>query len=183
MQKKRLAITCLLGLFIISLLMQTSCARYERKTITITAYCPCGKCCDWKRGSKNFFSLDFWNKYVSKGTRKGKPYDGLTASCTKPRQVNPGLFSSDSLREPWMIPMRIVCPWLLLPRKGTIAADTRYYPFGTEIYVPGYGWGVVEDRGGAIKGSKRLDLFYRSHTRAMQWGRQTIEVKVVRKKK
>jgi 3D (Asp-Asp-Asp) domain-containing protein len=62
--------------------------------------------------------------------------------------------------------------------KGTIAADTRYYPFGTRIYVPGYGQGVVHDRGGAITGPARLDLFYPSHRQANRWGRQTVTVYV-----
>lgn len=62
-------------------------------------------------------------------------------------------------------------------RPGTVAADTRHYPFGTIVYVPGYGYGRVEDRGGAIRG-QRLDVFYRRHTSALEWGRQTIEVKV-----
>ena len=62
--------------------------------------------------------------------------------------------------------------------KGTIAADTRYYPFGTRIYVPGYGQGVVHDRGGAITGPARLDLFYSSHRQANRWGRQTVTVYV-----
>jgi 3D (Asp-Asp-Asp) domain-containing protein len=35
--------------------------------------------------------------------------------------------------------------------KGTIAADTRYYPYGTVMKIPGYGKGVVEDTGSAIK--------------------------------
>ena len=38
----------------------------------------------------------------------------------------------------------------------TIAADTSPYPFGTKMNIPGYGWGVVEDRGGAIKGGAKL---------------------------
>ncbi len=38
-------------------------------------------------------------------------------------------------------------------------------------YVPGYGWGRVEDKGGAIKGEARLDLFFHSHEAALQWGR------------
>ena len=62
--------------------------------------------------------------------------------------------------------------------KGTIAADTRYYPFGTRIYVPGYGQGVVHDRGGAITGPRRIDLFFRSHRQAMNWGRRTMTVYV-----
>ena len=65
--------------------------------------------------------------------------------------------------------------------KGTIAADTKYYSFGTKMYVPGYGWGVIEDRGGAMKGPDRLDLFYRSHNRANKWGRQHVTVKIKEK--
>jgi 3D (Asp-Asp-Asp) domain-containing protein len=62
-------------------------------------------------------------------------------------------------------------------RPGTIAADTAHYPFGTIMYVPGYGYGRVEDRGRAIKGN-RLDLFYKKHKDALEWGRQTVRVKV-----
>ncbi|MFA5689268.1 MAG: 3D domain-containing protein [Kiritimatiellales bacterium] len=64
---------------------------------------------------------------------------------------------------------------------GTIAADTHYYPFGTIMYVPGYGYGRVEDTGGAIKGPSRIDLFYRTHDRALKWGRKKINVVVWRK--
>jgi 3D (Asp-Asp-Asp) domain-containing protein len=63
-------------------------------------------------------------------------------------------------------------------RLGTIAADTRYYPFGTIMYVPGYGYGRVEDTGGDIRGRSRLDLFYPDHRQAVRWGRQTLRVVV-----
>jgi 3D (Asp-Asp-Asp) domain-containing protein len=62
-------------------------------------------------------------------------------------------------------------------RPGTIAADTRLYPFGTILYVPGYGYGVVEDRGGAIQGHK-IDLYFRTHRQAREWGRQHRPVQV-----
>ncbi len=61
---------------------------------------------------------------------------------------------------------------------GTLAADTRYYPMGTVIYVPGYGYGVVEDRGGDIKGRRRLDLFFNTHQEARVWGRRKIQAVV-----
>ena len=57
-------------------------------------------------------------------------------------------------------------------RRGTAAADTRYYPFGTVLYVPGYGWAVVEDTGGAIKGPNRLDLWFSTEREALKWGRR-----------
>lgn len=48
----------------------------------------------------------------------------------------------------------ILFPLYLLPLDGTIAADTKYYPFGTRMEIPDYGQGVVEDRGGPKKGPK-----------------------------
>ncbi|NLT69071.1 MAG: hypothetical protein GXX91_00075 [Verrucomicrobiaceae bacterium] len=64
-------------------------------------------------------------------------------------------------------------------KKGTIAADTSVFPFGTKMKIPGYGSGVVEDRGGAITGHK-IDLFFRTHKQALEWGRQMVRVEVIR---
>jgi 3D (Asp-Asp-Asp) domain-containing protein len=64
-------------------------------------------------------------------------------------------------------------------KKGTIAADTSLYPFGTIMHVPGYGWGEVHDKGSAIKGN-RLDLFFSSHKKALEWGRRRVNAKVYR---
>jgi 3D (Asp-Asp-Asp) domain-containing protein len=64
---------------------------------------------------------------------------------------------------------------------GTIAADTRYYPFGTIMYVPGYGWGRVEDIGSAIKG-QHIDLYFPTHQQALEWGREQKTVKVWKKR-
>ena len=60
---------------------------------------------------------------------------------------------------------------------GTIAADPLYYPFGTIMYIPGYGWGCVEDVGGAIKG-QHIDLFFKSHKKALERGRKDVEVQI-----
>ncbi len=164
---------------LVFLLLLGGCATPVSRMMVTTAYCGCGKCCSWERGSWKFLKLDFWNRYISKGRHKGEPYSGLTARGTRPREPYPGLFSFDSLKRPWVVPFRIVFfPWLLLPHDGTIAADTRYNRFGTRMYVPGYGWGVVEDRGGAIKGPRRLDLFMKSHVRASHWGRRKLPVKI-----
>lgn len=59
-------------------------------------------------------------------------------------------------------------------KPGTLAADTKHYPMGTVFYIPGYGYGVVEDRGGDIKGKSRLDLYYNTHKEAKKWGRQKL---------
>ncbi|MCH8204825.1 MAG: 3D domain-containing protein [Candidatus Hydrogenedentes bacterium] len=62
-------------------------------------------------------------------------------------------------------------------RRGTIAADTSRYPFGTRMKVPGYGKGTVEDVGSAIKG-EHIDLFFKDHKDAQRWGVRKLKVTV-----
>ena len=147
--------------------------------IEVTGYCNCGQCCGWERGSWKFLKLDIWNRYNTTGSQKGKRYSGLTARGTKPHPPQPGLVSVDSFKHPWMLPVRLALPWLWLPRDGTLAADTRYYPFGTRMFIPGYGYGMVEDRGSAIKGIARVDAYYGSHQKALNWGRNKVKVRVL----
>ncbi|MCP4292617.1 MAG: hypothetical protein GY780_12375 [bacterium] len=171
---------CKTILLLVLLISSVSCAKQPvAKILETTAYCSCSYCCSWERGSWKWLKLDFWNRYVSTGKRAGNPYSGLTANGSVPYEPEEGLFSVDSIYNPWMIPVRLILfPWYLLPRDGTIAADTKYYPFGTRMYVPGYGWGVVEDRGGAIKGPDRIDLYFNSHNEALQWGRKKVKVNI-----
>lgn len=172
----------LISLFLLAGLvaMATGCAKKPvAKLMTATAYCACSSCCSWERGKARYLHLDFWNKYVSAGPGQGREYTGRTASGTSPREPQNGLFSWDSLKRPYMIPVRtILFPWYFFSEKGTIAADTRYYPFGTEMYVPGYGWGIVEDRGSAIKGPHRIDLYFDSHGDALEWGKRKVKVEI-----
>jgi 3D (Asp-Asp-Asp) domain-containing protein len=153
------------------LLAAPGCTYYVERPLEATGYCDCGECTGWERGCP-----DFWNKY----TASGADYSGLTASGTTPRTPQPGLFSVDTVTRPYMLPFRLLFPWLWVPHDGTIAADTRYYPFGTRMWVPGWGYGRVEDRGGAIKGPRRIDLFFSSHSRALKWGRRRVPVWVFR---
>ncbi len=165
----------------ITFLFLAGCAKHNlKKQMEVTAYCGCSQCCGWERGSWQYLKLDFWNRYISHGPREGEPYSGLTASGIKPNEPEPGLFSMDSLKHLWMIPIRIIFfPWMLLPQDGTVAADTRYYPFGTRLYIPDYGYGRVEDRGSAIKGPLRLDIYFDSHSEALEWGRKKVMVEVL----
>lgn len=47
--------------------------------------------------------------------------------------------------------------------------------FGTRMFVPGYGVGVVKDRGEAIQGDC-LDVYFDDLERARAWGRQRLTV-------
>ena len=68
------------------------------------------------------------------------------------------------------------------PEMGvTCAADYingMKVPFGTIIEVPDMGRYIVQDRFGAGH-NNRLDLFMLSVSDALQWGRRTVECKVI----
>lgn len=64
---------------------------------------------------------------------------------------------------------------------STIAADKTVFPIGTILFIPGYGFGVVADTGGAIKGNK-LDLYYDTVQEVYEkWGKKKVEVYVIKK--
>ncbi len=62
-------------------------------------------------------------------------------------------------------------------RHGIIAVDPRVIPLGTKLYVPGYGYGIAADTGGAIKGNK-IDLAYESRTEALRFGRRMKTIRI-----
>ena len=88
----------------------------------------------------------------STGKSPGHPEYGITYSGVKVRK---GLFS-------------------------TIAADTRVFPLGTILNIPGYGFGVVSDTGNAIKGNK-IDLYFETKQQVYDlWGKKKLKVSVLR---
>jgi peptidoglycan DL-endopeptidase CwlO len=60
---------------------------------------------------------------------------------------------------------------------GTVAVDTRVFPFGTKMYIPGYGDGVAADRGSAIIG-RIIDIWFPTCAQARAWGRKTLTITV-----
>lgn len=93
------------------------------KTMIVTAYCPCDKCCG-KYG---------WG-YTTASGHKIKHGDKFVAA-------------------------------------------SKSVPFGTMIDIPGYGKVPVLDRGGAIRGN-RLDVYFPTHKEALNWGKQTLKVRI-----
>ena len=63
------------------------------------------------------------------------------------------------------------------PGPGTVAVDPREIPYGTPLWVAGYGWGKALDTGAAMrKGQQRLDLFFQARKDALDWGRRSVTV-------
>ena len=81
--------------------------------------------------------------YKSTGKRPGDKGFGRTATGTIARRVPNGY--------------------------STVAVDRRVIPFGTKLYIEGYGFAIAEDTGGAIKGNK-IDVFFNTNAECMNWG-------------
>lgn len=62
--------------------------------------------------------------------------------------------------------------------KGIAAVDPTVIPLGTRLYIPGYGYAVADDIGGAIKGN-RIDLAFDSRRQALDFGIQRVTVYIV----
>jgi 3D (Asp-Asp-Asp) domain-containing protein len=58
---------------------------------------------------------------------------------------------------------------------GIVAVDPRVIPLGTKLYIPGYGFAIAGDTGGAIQGN-RIDLGFDSLRDALIFGRREVTV-------
>ena len=63
-------------------------------------------------------------------------------------------------------------------KKAEIALDPSKIPYGTELYVEGYGFALANDCGGAIDGND-LDLYMNSESACNRWGRRYVKVYVL----
>ena len=63
-------------------------------------------------------------------------------------------------------------------RPGVVAVDPEVIPLGSQVEIMGLGTFYAEDVGGAIKGN-RVDIFMPSRGAALEYGRQTVEVRVL----
>lgn len=109
---------------------------------------------DWsKYPSKTVTATGYTAGFESTGKNQGHPEYGITFSGVK---VKRDLYS-------------------------TVAADLNVFPIGTILFIPGYGYGVVADKGGAIKGNE-LDLYYETvHDVYKLWGKRKLEIYVIEK--
>ncbi len=68
------------------------------------------------------------------------------------------------------------------PRIGTLAVDPKLIPYGTLVYIPGYGYGRAEDTGGFKSSAKGywIDLYMDSYNECINWGRRNIKVYILK---
>jgi 3D (Asp-Asp-Asp) domain-containing protein len=65
------------------------------------------------------------------------------------------------------------------PNLKVISVDPKVIKLGTKVYVEGYGYAIAGDTGGAMRG-KKIDIFVPSYKKAIQWGRKTVKVKILK---
>lgn len=63
-------------------------------------------------------------------------------------------------------------------RHGLVAVDPSVIPLGTRLYIPGYGYAIADDIGGAIKGH-RIDLSMDTLSEAFAFGRRPITAYII----
>lgn len=64
----------------------------------------------------------------------------------------------------------------------TVAVDTKVIPYGTKLYIEGYGEFVAEDTGGSWVQGKHIDIFLEDHSRCLDnaHGKKYKEVYIVK---
>lgn len=60
----------------------------------------------------------------------------------------------------------------------TIAVDPKVIPYGSKIYIEGYGTYIAEDCGGGIKGNM-IDIYMGSYNECIQFGRRKAKVYII----
>jgi 3D (Asp-Asp-Asp) domain-containing protein len=69
---------------------------------------------------------------------------------------------------------------MTLPQRGTLAVDPRRLPYGSRVYIPGYGYGTAEDTGSAMRRYEgiAIDVFVETYKEAMEFGVQYKTIRV-----
>lgn len=62
---------------------------------------------------------------------------------------------------------------------STIAVDPKVIPYGTKLFVEGYGFAIAADTGTAIKGNK-IDVYFNTLKQARAWGAKYVKVYILK---
>ena len=78
-------------------------------------------------------------------------------------------------KNPWDKGYGITATGTVATEGRTIGVNPKVIPYGSQVYIEGYGWYIAEDTGGAIK-RKHIDVFVASHHKALQMGKKKAVV-------
>ena len=69
-----------------------------------------------------------------------------------------------------------------MPKVGTVAVNPKLIPYGTKLYIEGYGYGVAEDTGGFVYSNDKpaIDLFMETVKECINWGRKSVKVYILK---
>jgi 3D (Asp-Asp-Asp) domain-containing protein len=113
------------------------------------------------------------------GSVKARVIGSRTVRKARPRIVDVGAADAMQMVATAYTPYCAGCSGITATGRpaghGIVAVDPRVIPLGTRLYIPGYGYAIAGDTGGAIVGY-RIDLGYTSYRDAMQFGRRAVTV-------
>jgi 3D (Asp-Asp-Asp) domain-containing protein len=66
-----------------------------------------------------------------------------------------------------------------IPKEGVTCAASRKIKFGTKLKIEGVGIRIVQDRL-AIKYDNRIDIYFSSHKRALEFGKKKLKVEIIK---
>lgn len=61
---------------------------------------------------------------------------------------------------------------------STIAVDPSVFPYGTKLFIEGYGFAIAADCGTGIIGNK-IDVYFNTYSEACRWGSKYVKVYVL----
>lgn len=97
------------------------------------------------------------------------------ASANRPAPASPGVHSLTVAATAYALPGRTATGspvgW------GSVAVDPSVIPLGSRLRIPGYGFGVASDVGGAIQGA-RIDVWFPTEAQALAWGNRVVTITV-----
>lgn len=84
-------------------------------------------------------------------------------------------------------PCAVCCPGTADDRTSTmtraakwrgVAVDPKRIPYGSLLYVPGYGFALADDTGAAMRNARDLhiDVRFRKHSDAKKWGARYLHI-------
>lgn len=64
-------------------------------------------------------------------------------------------------------------------KRGIVAVNPDFIPYGTKMNIPGYGYGVAGDTGSRVRRyNNAIEVFFNTHREARQWGVKWLEIKL-----